>query len=77
MKQCESLNFYGYFFDPKLAGVVDLSVNAGGLSVSIYYVALVILSSIFNQTTGIKYTSNYAITDLSSWNLSMWVRSAG
>lgn len=53
MKSCEFLGFYCYFFDKKLAGVVDLSVNAGVLPFFIYQVAPLILSSIFNQTTGI------------------------
>ncbi|MDX2505425.1 MAG: hypothetical protein QNL62_13250 [Gammaproteobacteria bacterium] len=53
--------------------VISVGYIVAGVSVAFYYVVPLILSSFFFQTSDVDYTSNYAVTDLSSWYETMWI----
>ncbi len=53
--------------------VVSVGYIVAGVSVAIYYVVPLILSSFFSQTSEVDYTGNYAVTDLSGWYETMWI----
>ncbi len=53
--------------------VISAGYIVAGVSVAIYYVVPLIISTFILQTSDITYTSNFAATDLSGWYETMWI----